>query len=59
MLHVNKDAIVRDMFTSGKVDIMGKYVNTGKSADEVKEGEQPSLRPLIKGEYSVKPRTPW
>ena len=59
MLHVNKDAIVRDMFTSGKVDIMGKYVNTGEPADEVKEGEVPSLKPLIKGEYSVKPRSVW
>ena len=57
MIHVNKDAIIRDMFTSGKVDIMGKYVNTGEQLDEVKEGEVPSLRPRIKGEYSVKPRS--
>lgn len=59
MVHVNRDAIIRDMFTSGKVDIMGKYVNTGEPLDEVKEGEVPSLRPRIKGEYSVKPRLPW
>ena len=59
MLHVNKDAIIRDLFTNGKVDIMGKYVNTGESMDEVKEGEKPSLRPLIKGEYKVKPRSAW
>ncbi len=58
MIHVNRDAIIRDMFTSGKVDIMGKYVNTGVDKSiEVKEGEQPSLKPLIKGEYSVKPRS--
>ena len=59
MIHVNKDAIIRDMFTNGKVDVMGKYVNTGKPFDEVKEGEKPSLRPLIKGEYIVKPRSMW
>jgi len=61
MLHVNRDVIVRDMFTSGKIDIMGKYVNTGTSLDEVQEGEQKtsSMRPLIKGEYSVKPRSLW
>lgn len=59
MIHVNKDAIIRDMFTNGKVDVMGKYVNTGKPFDEVKEGEKPSLRPLIKGEYVVKPRSMW
>lgn len=59
MIHVNKDAIIRDMFTSGKVDVMGKYVNTGKPLDEMKEGENPSMRPLIKGEYIVKPRSMW
>jgi hypothetical protein len=61
MLHVNRDVIVRDLFTSGKIDIMGKYVNTGESLDEgtLKEGESPSLAPRIKGEYSVKLRKPW
>ncbi len=59
MVHVNRDAIIRDMFTSGKVDIMGKYVNTGEPLDEVKEGEVPSLKPRIKGEYSIKPRSMW
>ena len=57
MLHVNRDAIIRDMFTSGKVDIMGKYVNTGEPLDELKEGERPSLAPRIKAQYSVKPRS--
>mmetsp|Transcript_25541 Transcript_25541/g.29171 ORF Transcript_25541/g.29171 Transcript_25541/m.29171 type:complete len:327 (-) Transcript_25541:44-1024(-) len=61
LLHVNKDAIIRDLYTNGKVDIMGKYINTGKLMDEPKEGETPSntMRPLIKAEYSVKPRSSW
>jgi hypothetical protein len=63
MLHVNKDAIIRDMFTSGKVDIMGKYVNTGQPLDELKEGGEErsssssSLAPRIQAQYSVKPRS--
>lgn len=59
LLHVNKDAILKDLFTSGKVDVMAKYVNTGKPLDPIPEGEDTTgpKRPLIEGQYSIKPRS--
>jgi len=70
LVHVNKDALIRDLFVRGKVDIYGKYVNTGKLADPVPETEageegqssSPSNklqigRPLIEAQYSVRERS--
>lgn len=59
LIHVNRDAVIRDLFVNGEVDVFGKYVNTGKPRDPVKDGEDSSAlkRPLIKAEYSVKKRS--
>jgi len=59
LIHVNRDAVIRDLFVNGKVDVFAKYVNTGKPRDPVKEGEDASVlrRPLIEAEYSVKKRS--
>jgi len=35
LVHVNKDAIVKDLFDQGKIDIFAKYTNTGKTEVEV------------------------
>eukprot|EP00560_Eucampia_antarctica_P000509 CAMPEP_0197834556 /NCGR_PEP_ID=MMETSP1437-20131217/22801_1 /TAXON_ID=49252 ORGANISM="Eucampia antarctica, Strain CCMP1452" /NCGR_SAMPLE_ID=MMETSP1437 /ASSEMBLY_ACC=CAM_ASM_001096 /LENGTH=339 /DNA_ID=CAMNT_0043439327 /DNA_START=104 /DNA_END=1123 /DNA_ORIENTATION=+ len=66
LVHVNKDALIRDLFVRGKVDVYGKYVNTGKIADPLpetqEEGQLPSSnpklgRPLIEAQYSVRERS--
>ncbi len=58
LLHANRDAIVRDLFVNGKVDVFAKYANTGKLRDVPKEGEDvpPTRRPLIQVDYNVKKR---
>ena len=60
LLHANRDAIVRDMFVNGNVDVFAKYVNTGNRRDALQEGEDASApsRPLIQAEYNIKKRTP-
>jgi len=59
LLHVDREAIVRDMFVSGKVDVFGKYVNTGKMAVDVgPDGQSRATRmPIIEGQYAVKKRS--
>jgi len=32
MIHVNKDAIIKDLFDRGKIDIFAKYTNTGRTS---------------------------
>lgn len=71
LVHVNRDAVLRDLFIKGKVDVYGKYVNEGldeaafaaaetpgegvQEGDE--EGENPGLKPLVKAQYVVKERS--
>jgi hypothetical protein len=59
LIHVNRDAVIRDLFVNGKVDVFAKYINTGKPRDAFKDGEDVSSpkRPLIEAEYSVKKRS--
>ena len=68
LVHVNKDALLRDLFVRGKVDIYGEYINTGnfitentKNNDNQDTQTQPSSpqfgRPLLQTKYSVKPRS--
>eukprot|EP00531_Pseudo-nitzschia_arenysensis_P004585 CAMPEP_0116126416 /NCGR_PEP_ID=MMETSP0329-20121206/6321_1 /TAXON_ID=697910 /ORGANISM="Pseudo-nitzschia arenysensis, Strain B593" /LENGTH=280 /DNA_ID=CAMNT_0003620499 /DNA_START=79 /DNA_END=921 /DNA_ORIENTATION=- len=55
LLHVNKDAIVKDLFDQGKVDIFAKYTNTGKF--QIKgEGEnaKPTSIPIVTSKYESK-----
>ncbi|KAL9189757.1 hypothetical protein ACHAXT_009432 [Thalassiosira profunda] len=69
LVHVNRDAVLRDLFVKGKVDVYGKYVNEGldkaafaaaeTSGEDVdtEEGETPGMKPLVKGQYAVKERS--
>jgi hypothetical protein len=58
LIHVNRDAIIRDLFLRGKVDIYGEYVNTGKFANDGDGETAPVLgKPLIDGKYSVRERS--
>lgn len=68
LVHVNRDAVLRDLFVKGKVDVYGKYVNEGldkaafaaaeTSGEDVgEEKEAPGMKPLVKGQYTVKERS--
>eukprot|EP00584_Thalassiosira_punctigera_P006947 CAMPEP_0172527882 /NCGR_PEP_ID=MMETSP1067-20121228/2434_1 /TAXON_ID=265564 ORGANISM="Thalassiosira punctigera, Strain Tpunct2005C2" /NCGR_SAMPLE_ID=MMETSP1067 /ASSEMBLY_ACC=CAM_ASM_000444 /LENGTH=378 /DNA_ID=CAMNT_0013311703 /DNA_START=1 /DNA_END=1138 /DNA_ORIENTATION=+ len=69
LVHVNRDAVLRDLFLKGKVDVYGKYVNEGldaaafaaaeTSGEDADGGEKeaPGLKPLIKAHYEVKERS--
>ena len=68
VVHVNRDAVLRDLFVKGKIDVYGKYTNKGideaafaaaETSGEDAEGEmeQPGMKPLIQGEYTVKERS--
>lgn len=50
LVHVNRDAIIKDLFNRGKVDVFAKYGNTGKSDEETN-------RCLIKPTYEVRERS--
>jgi len=60
LVHVNREAIVKDLFARGKIDIYGEYENTGKKMVAV-EGENmlDNGKQLITGKYSVKKRNLW
>jgi len=59
LVHVNRDAIIKDLVNRGKVDIYGEYVNTGKSIEDPDDKVDTSIvsKPLIEGRYSVKERS--
>jgi hypothetical protein len=50
LLHVNQDAIIKDLFNRGKVDIFATYKNTGELDDETQA-------PIVKGSYEVRERS--
>jgi hypothetical protein len=50
LVHVNRDAIIKDLFNRGKVDIFAKYRNTG-SVDET------TNTPIISSKYDVRERS--
>lgn len=50
LVHVNRDAIIKDLFNRGKVDIFAKYRNTGETDEE-------SNQRVIKTDYIVKERS--
>ena len=70
LVHVNRDAVLRELFVKGKVDVYGKYVNEGldqaafaaaeTSGEDVNDSEerpQPGMKPSIKAQYTVKERS--
>ena len=50
LVHVNQDAIIKDLFNRGKVDVFAKYRNTGKIEEETNA-------PIIMGSYEVRERS--
>ncbi len=50
LLHVNQDAVIKDLFNRGKVDIFAKYKNTGAIDEETKS-------PVVTSTYEVKERS--
>lgn len=67
LVHVNRDAVLRDLFVKGKVDIFGKYTNEGldkaafaaadNGGEDEDENQQVGMKPLVKGNYYVKERS--
>jgi len=72
LVHINRDAVLRDLFVKGKVDVYGKYVNEGldtaafaaaeTSGVDAEDGterqqQQPGMKPLVKAHYEVKERS--
>lgn len=65
LVHVNRDAVLRDLFVRGKVDVYGKYVNEGldnaafEAADKSGESidERVAMKPCVKAQYSIKERS--
>lgn len=58
LVHVNKDAIVKDLFDRGKIDVFAKYTNTGKM--KIKgEGDaaKPTNIPIVTSKYEVRKRS--
>lgn len=50
LVHVNRDAIIKDLHDQGKVDIFARYKNTGKIDEETKT-------PIVTSNYNVKERS--
>lgn len=50
LVHVNKDAIVKDLYDQRKIDIFAKYDNTGRTDIDKNQ-------PIVTSEYSVRERS--
>lgn len=60
LIHVNQDAVLRDLFVKGKIDLFAGYKNEGMGVvgGSVEDGEESNNgRPKILGEYTVKERS--
>lgn len=57
LIHVNQDAVLRDLFVKGKIDLYAGYKNEGMGVvgGGAEDGEE--SRPKILGEYTVKERS--
>jgi hypothetical protein len=50
LVHVNQDAIIKDLFGRGKVDVFARYKNTGKIDEDTKF-------PIVSSKYEVRERS--
>ena len=50
LVHVNRDAILKDLFNRGKIDIFGRYENTGTR-------DTTTNQPIIASKYIVRERS--
>jgi hypothetical protein len=54
LVHVNRRAILYDLFRRGKIDVMAKYHNTGQKILDA--DKRPTRQPVIQAEYIVRER---
>lgn len=64
MVHVNKDAIVKDLFDRGKIDIFAKYTNTGRQVQTEEKAEDGKTTitkttnvPIVTTKYEARERS--
>jgi hypothetical protein len=70
LVHVNQDAIIKDLFARGKIDIFAKYTNAGipkpttTQTTDGSDGNKPqqqqqqvSPSPVVKSRYDVRQRS--
>lgn len=58
LVHVNKDAIVKDLFDRGKIDIFAKYTNTGKMKTKGEgDAAKPTNIPIVSSKYEARERS--
>jgi len=58
LVHVNKDAIIKDLFDQGKIDIFAKYTNTGKFKTKGSgENAKPTTIPIVTAKYEGRKRS--
>jgi hypothetical protein len=60
LVHINRDAVLRDLFTRGKIDLFAGYKNEGmgvKGGDDAVGSGEDENKINILGEYSVKERS--
>lgn len=50
LVHVNRDAIVKDLYNRGKIDIFGRYDNSG-------EIDEKTNQPIVTSQYTVRQRS--
>lgn len=49
LVHVNRDAILKDLFNRGKIDVFGRYENTGQR-------DATTNQPIVESNYMVRER---
>ena len=73
LVHVNRDAVLRELFVKGKVDVYGKYINDGLASDRsaafaaaetagedaAAEEEHAGVQPSVRAKYFLKERSLW
>jgi len=62
LVHPNIDAILRDLFIHGKIDIYGEYINRGNVLDKYSGDNNHSQipiggKPLIEAKYNIRKRS--
>ena len=73
LVHVNCDAVLRELFVMGNVDVYGKYINNGLASDrsaafaaaetagedDAAEEEHAGVKPSVRAKYFLKERSLW
>jgi hypothetical protein len=63
LVHVNRDAVLRDLFVGGKVDVYGRYANEGPPSSSgeafaaADNEDAASARPSVTARYAIRERS--